>query len=49
MTENETAPEPDEPDLDEADEFDGPLIPEPPHPINWNLLTSEEGRPSGWS
>ena len=38
--EHETAPETDEPDLDE--EFDGPLIPEPPHPINWNLLTSEE-------
>ena len=43
MNQNDTAPETDEPDLDgEAAEFDGPLIPEPPHPINWNLLTSEE-------
>ena len=33
----------DEPDLDEApEEFEGSLLPEPPHPINWNLLTSEE-------
>ncbi len=40
MNEYDTAPETDEPDLEE--EFDGPLIPEPPHPINWNLLTSEE-------
>jgi len=23
-------------------ELDGPLVAEPPHPINWNLLTSEE-------
>lgn len=43
MNQNDTAPETDEPDLDEeSEEFDGPLIPEPPHPINWNLLTSEE-------
>lgn len=24
------------------DDLDGPLTPEPPHPINWNLLTAEE-------
>jgi hypothetical protein len=24
------------------DELDGPLLAEPPHPINWNLLTAEE-------
>ena len=24
------------------DELDGPLTAEPPHPINWNLLTAEE-------
>jgi hypothetical protein len=34
MNENDTAAETDEPDLDEeSEEFDGPLIPEPPHPI----------------
>jgi hypothetical protein len=33
-----------EPPLDEDpfDELDGPLIAEPPHPINWNLLTAAE-------
>lgn len=25
-----------------ANDLDGPLTPEPPHPINWNLLTAEE-------
>lgn len=34
--------EPAEPADDIEDALDGPLIPEPPHPINWNLLTSEE-------
>lgn len=29
-------------DDDSLDELDGPLIAEPPHPINWNLLTAEE-------
>lgn len=43
MNEYDTAAEADEPDLDEEpDELDAPLLPEPPHPINWNLLTSEE-------
>lgn len=43
MNEHDTAPEPDEPDLgNESEEFDGPLIPEPPHPVNWNLLTADE-------
>ena len=27
---------------DAFDDLDGPLTPEPPHPINWNLLTAEE-------
>ncbi|MGN6761789.1 MAG: hypothetical protein ACTHJI_10730, partial [Leifsonia sp.] len=33
-----------EPDLtdDEAMEGPGPALPEPPHPINWNLLTADE-------
>ncbi len=33
-----------DPSLGEAtfDELDGPLTAEPPHPINWNLLTAEE-------
>jgi hypothetical protein len=29
------------------DELDGPLISEPPHPINWNLLTADEAE-SEW-
>jgi hypothetical protein len=29
-------------DEDPFDELDGPLIAEPPHPINWNLLTADE-------
>ena len=29
-------------DDDSFDELDGPLMAEPPHPINWNLLTAEE-------
>lgn len=33
-----------EPDLDDDEvmEGPGPALPEPPHPINWNLLTAEE-------
>jgi hypothetical protein len=27
---------------DSFDELEGPLGTEPPHPINWNLLTAEE-------
>jgi len=27
---------------DAFDELEGPLLAEPPHPINWNLLTAEE-------
>lgn len=43
MSKNHAAPGADEPGLgDEPDEFAGPLIPEPPHPINWNLLTGDE-------
>lgn len=32
----------DSPGADAFDDLDGPLTPEPPHPINWNLLTAEE-------
>ncbi|MBO1902826.1 hypothetical protein J4H92_12805 [Leucobacter weissii] len=43
MAEYDDAPEADEPEpADEPEEFDGPLLPEPPHPINWNLLTADE-------
>lgn len=38
-------PEPGQPDpaaVGDADEDDGRLQPEPPHPINWNLLTAVE-------
>ncbi|WP_022883668.1 hypothetical protein [Glaciibacter superstes] len=34
--------EPPLPGDDPADAFGGPLIPEPPHPVNWNLLTATE-------
>lgn len=29
-------------DEDPFDELDGPLIAEPPHPVNWNLLSADE-------
>ena len=32
----------DEPEPDEAGRYDERLLPEPPHPINWNLLTADE-------
>lgn len=38
-------PESDEPEpvaLDDADGFGDQALPEPPHPINWNLLTATE-------
>jgi len=41
-------PDPDEPDIediepdDPATPADDGLLPEPPHPINWNLLTADE-------
>jgi hypothetical protein len=31
-----------EPIEDAEEEFGLPLLPEPPHPINWNLLTADE-------
>ncbi|GAB3129141.1 hypothetical protein [Glaciibacter psychrotolerans] len=34
--------EPEPPDADEAGAFDDQSLPEPPHPINWNLLTADE-------
>jgi hypothetical protein len=43
VTENDAVPELDEHDLgDESEGFGTSLLPEPPHPINWNLLASEE-------
>lgn len=51
MTISDGAPEFDEPEPDELDEdkdegerpqVDADLIAEPPHPVNWNLLTAEE-------
>ena len=38
-----TAADVPEADLDETDEgYDEPMIAEPPHPINWNLLSAED-------
>jgi hypothetical protein len=40
--------EPDEPDFEpssinnEPDDYEAPIQAEPPHPVNWNLLTAEE-------
>lgn len=51
MTEAPAIPEPDEPepsplgdktDTDEQQDADENLLAEPPHPVNWNLLTAEE-------
>lgn len=51
MTISDEEPEFDEPEPDELDEdedegerpqVDADLIAEPPHPVNWNLLTAEE-------
>lgn len=51
MTISDEAPEFDEPEPDELDDdedegerpqVDADLIAEPPHPVNWNLLTAEE-------
>jgi len=45
MTDDKNPPEPAEavpPGDDPADGFGEPLLPEPPHPINWNLLTAAE-------
>lgn len=43
MADNNTEPDPEELSEDEQSEgFDGPLIPEPPHPVNWNLLTADD-------
>lgn len=39
---HDTAPEPDEPEPDGTCEYGGPDLAEPPHPINWNLLTATE-------
>ena len=42
MPENDTTPEPETPGADPAGELDAALLPEPPHPVNWNLLTADE-------
>ena len=43
MTDYDSVPEPDEPEPGvESEDVAGPLLPEPPHPINWNLLTADE-------
>ncbi|ODU06356.1 MAG: hypothetical protein ABS81_04905 [Pseudonocardia sp. SCN 72-86] len=44
MTDNENLSEPDAapPVGDPSDGFGEPLMPEPPHPVNWNLLTADE-------
>ena len=53
MSDHDEAPELDEPEPDtldtdpegvesDAEEWDGPETPEPPHPVNWNLLTAQE-------
>lgn len=42
-TNHDTPSEPDEPEpYDTADEVDSLALPEPPHPINWSLLTADE-------
>lgn len=43
-TEIDPAPAPEEPEPGEADDdgYTEELLPGPPHPINWNLLTAEE-------
>ena len=42
-TDDVTASNVPDPDLDETDEgYDDPLIAEPPHPINWNLLNADD-------
>ena len=51
MVEQRTAPESSDKEFslreESFDELDGPLIAEPPHPINWNLLTADEAE-SEW-
>ncbi len=46
MTDNDIPPaaEPEltDDELGSVENFDEPLIPEPPHPVNWNLLTADE-------
>ena len=42
-TDDVTASNVPDPDPDETDEgYDDPLIAEPPHPINWNLLNADD-------
>ena len=44
MADNENLPDPETTPVsdDPAEDFEGPLLAEPPHPINWNLLTADE-------
>ncbi len=39
---NDYVPEPDPDDLDDDAGYDDPVMAEPPHPINWNLLTADD-------
>ena len=57
MADNPTLPI-DDPDLDEQDSNDAPftndpdeghLLAEPPHPINWNLLTADDAQQEWWA
>nr|WP_300146832.1 hypothetical protein [Propionicimonas sp.] len=44
MSDHTSPPDPEDLDLDADDRDDAinPVLPEPPHPINWNLLTADE-------
>ena len=43
MADYEDTPEVEEPEHEETSEWgSGSMLPEPPHPINWNLLTADE-------
>lgn len=42
MSEHTTGPDSEELDEDPAGDSNDPLLPEPPHPINWNLLSADD-------
>ena len=39
---NDFVPNPEPQDDREPTSYDDPLIAEPPHPVNWNLLTADD-------